>query len=83
MQLITAKSKTGVDGILHLMLPTNFKNSDLEVIVILNPGEKKMNEESGHDVWPADFFEKTYGCMKDDPIQSYPQGDFPVREELM
>ena len=83
MQLITAKSKTNVDGILHLMVPTSLKNSEVEVMTILNPAENKMNENNGYDVWPPDFSEKTYGCMKDDPIQRYPQGDFPVREELL
>jgi len=32
--------------------------------------------------WPPDFFEKTAGCLTDDPIERAPQGDYEIREIL-
>ncbi|MBD2596530.1 DUF2281 domain-containing protein [Nostoc spongiaeforme FACHB-130] len=32
--------------------------------------------------WPAGFFEQTAGCLADDPIQRYPQGEYEQREQL-
>ncbi|WP_242056532.1 MULTISPECIES: DUF2281 domain-containing protein [unclassified Nostoc] len=32
--------------------------------------------------WPPGFFEQTAGCLADDPIQRYPQGEYEQREQL-
>ena len=40
---------------------------------------QKSPEELG---WPAGFFEETAGCLADDPIQRYPQGEYEEREQL-
>ncbi len=32
--------------------------------------------------WTTGFFEETAGCLADDPIQRYPQGEFEEREQL-
>ncbi|MEN2383759.1 MAG: type II toxin-antitoxin system ParD family antitoxin [Gloeotrichia echinulata IR180] len=39
----------------------------------------KTPEELG---WPAGFFEQTAGCLQDDPLVRYPQGEYEVRESL-
>jgi len=31
--------------------------------------------------WPPDFFEKTAGCLADDPIERAPQGEYEIRKE--
>ena len=33
--------------------------------------------------WPVDFFEKTAGCMQDDPLQREPQGEYEQRREFL
>ncbi|HLP92030.1 MAG TPA: DUF2281 domain-containing protein [Nostocaceae cyanobacterium] len=41
--------------------------------------QQKSPEELG---WPPGFFEETAGCLADDPIQRYPQGEYEEREQL-
>lgn len=39
----------------------------------------KTPEELG---WPAGFFEQTAGCLQDEPLVRYPQGEYEIREPL-
>jgi hypothetical protein len=32
--------------------------------------------------WPANYFEETYGALRDDPLARPEQGTFEIREEL-
>ena len=32
--------------------------------------------------WPTNYFEETYGALRDDPLVRPEQGDFEIREEL-
>jgi Bacterial antitoxin of ParD toxin-antitoxin type II system and RHH len=41
--------------------------------------QPKTPEELG---WPAGFFEQTAGCLQDDPLVRYPQGEYEAREPL-
>ncbi|MEA5503329.1 type II toxin-antitoxin system ParD family antitoxin [Halotia wernerae UHCC 0503] len=41
--------------------------------------QPKTPEELG---WPANFFEQTAGCLQDEPLVRYPQGEYEVREPL-
>jgi plasmid stability protein len=40
----------------------------------------KIPEELG---WPPGFFERTFGCLRDDPIVRWPQGEYEEREQLL
>ena len=84
MQSITVQSHVGSDGILRLQIPVGVKDADLNVTINyqlpdLN-GAAKSPEDRG---WPPGFFEATFGCLKDDPIERPPQGEYEVREELL
>ena len=41
--------------------------------------QQKTTEELG---WQPGFFEETAGCLQDDPIVRYPQGEYEQREPL-
>jgi len=41
--------------------------------------QSKTPEELG---WPPNFFEQTAGCLQDDPLMRYPQGEYELRESL-
>jgi hypothetical protein len=52
---------------------------------ILNLISKKTavkNTQLESTQWPQNFFEKTAGCLADDPIERAPQGDYEIREIL-
>ncbi|MHC5597729.1 MAG: hypothetical protein ACYTXC_17620 [Nostoc sp.] len=83
MNSIKIRSRVGKDGILHLEIPVGITDKELEIMVIYQlletPTQQKTPEELG---WPPGFFEQTAGCLADDPIQRYPQGEYEEREPL-
>ncbi len=80
MQSIKVQAHIGGDGLLKLELPTGLSDTDLEVLVVIQPLNSKPAVKAD---WPADFFDQTYGMFKDDPLERLPQGDYEVREELV
>lgn len=90
MQSIRLNSHIGPDGILKLEVPVGMADTDIEVMVIMQPLPKKpaaaatngtkTPEELG---WPPGFFEETYGCMHDTPLVREDQGEYEVREEFV
>ena len=86
MQTITLQSHVGLDGILNLQVPTSLSCVDLEVLLVLQPVANKTDtvivEETDANGWPIGFFERTYGCFRDNPIEREYEGDFEVRDEL-
>ena len=76
MVAIPVKTRLGADGILNLRLPTGLPETDVEVVVIVQPVEIHKN------MWPEDFFEETYGAFAQHPIQRGSQRTFDEREVL-
>jgi hypothetical protein len=80
MRSIHLKSHVGPDGTLKLSVPTDLSDTEVEIVVILNPIETPA--AAGDSKWPADFFETTFGACEDDPLVRPPQGEFEVRETI-
>jgi len=68
MDAIKLRSHVGPDGILKLEVPVGVKDTDLDVIVNVEPvgngAPAKTPEELG---WPKGFFEEVAGSMPDFP----------------
>ena len=81
MQSIKLNSHVGSDGILHLDLPVNVKNVELEVVVTVKNVSFTANksEKSG---WSSGFFEKTAGAWQGEILEREAQGEYDNREEL-
>ena len=73
-KIIQLKSHIKVDGLLGLCVLTSMQESDVEVVIVVRPipgtVEKELPEARD---WPPEFFERTAGCLADDPIQRWPQ----------
>jgi len=81
MQTISLKSHVGADGVLTLNVPLNVCETDLEVLVVVQPLAKNgSNPQPG---WPPGFFEETAGAWQGEPLERPDQGEFEVREELV
>jgi hypothetical protein len=52
---------------LTIPVPKAFQNRPIEIIML--PLEVRIQNKD----WPPDFFEKTAGCLSDDPIERAPQ----------
>ena len=79
---ILIHSHVGSDGILQIEVPTEFKDTDLEVTVSIqtvNPVPKKTPEELGY---APGFFEEVVGGWVGEPLVREEQGEYEKREEL-
>ncbi len=81
MQTIKLKSHVGDDGILHLDVPTDIKNAELEVVVTFR-NIISSSENSKELEWTPGFFDKTAGAWEGEPLQRESQGEYENREEL-
>jgi len=83
MQSIKLRSRVGQDGILHLEIPVGIADKEIEVMVIYQPLEPSAQTKTPEELgWPPGFFEQTAGCLQDDPLVRYPQGEYEQREPL-
>ena len=77
----------GVIEIRSLELPVG---SVAEVIVIVEKAAsvesesmQPVNATKQEDLgWPPGFFERTFGCWRDEPLVREPQGEYETRDEL-
>ena len=76
METITLHSRVGADGLLKLQVPVNLTNTELDVVLIVQP-VASVDQALG---WPPGFFEQTYGSFRDQPLVREPQGEYEVRE---
>jgi len=45
MEMLKMRSQTGASGFLKVDLPTNIKESDVEVVIVINPVRKNIEEQ--------------------------------------
>ncbi|OAB58152.1 hypothetical protein AY600_01130 [Phormidium willei BDU 130791] len=59
----------GDDGILNVQMPSDVRNTELDVLVVFqattSPGQDRVAKDRE---WPSGFFEKTWGSCADDLI---------------
>ncbi|MBD0388293.1 MAG: hypothetical protein ICV54_17755 [Nostoc sp. C3-bin3] len=85
MRSIKIRSYVGEDGILHLDIPVEMKETELEVTMTLKSIKKQptsLKEEELRQLEWHEFIDKTYGCLADDPIMRHPQGEYEEREPI-
>ena len=81
MDTVKLHSRTDRNGILHLDIPVNRQNTDLEVTVTFIPiqsGDSNKDELG----WSEGFFDRTAGAWVGEPLVRGEQGEYPQREEL-
>ena len=78
METITLHSRVGADGLLTLQVPVKATNTELEVVLIVQPVTALTSEHG----WPASFFEDVAGGWQGERLVREDQGEYEVREEL-
>jgi len=76
MVTISAKGRVKDDGTLDLHVATGLPESDVEVLLVLEPSASR------EDGWPEGYFERTFGSLRDNPIPYEPPPQFEARREL-
>jgi hypothetical protein len=83
MVTISAKGRVKDDGTLDLHVTTGLRETDVEVLLVLEPlaleNERMVPSEGG---WPDGYFEKTFGSFQENPMTYEPPPQFETREEL-
>ncbi|MBO3458427.1 hypothetical protein G7B40_025290 [Aetokthonos hydrillicola Thurmond2011] len=76
MQSIKLRSRVGKDGVLHLDLPVEMTDTEIEVTVII---QRVTPQQRG---WMPGFFEEVIGGWVGEPLQRPEQGEYETREQL-
>ncbi len=83
MQNITLRYYVGEDRILHLDIPVGLTDGELEVTVSVQPVHSPSEVDSPQGKgWSPGFFERTFGSLRDEPLEREPQGELQEREPL-
>ncbi len=75
MQSLTLRSRIDENGILRLETPIGMPNTEVEVVLVVDPLEKHSN-------WPPGFFTEVIGGWQGEPLVREPQGEYETRDEL-
>ena len=83
MQRIQLKTHIGADGVLRVQMPPEFKNRDLEAILIVELlAEQELIEPPKFSGWQPGFFTEVIGSWVGEPLVREEQGDYEIREKL-
>lgn len=65
-------------------VPVELRHKRVEVILLSLDDMETARPDSAVDAngWPLDFFERTAGCLADDPVERAPQGEYEQRLKL-
>lgn len=81
MDSIKLNSHVGSDGILHLEVPVNIQNAELEVVVTIK-NISSVAEKTRKLNWSPGFLAKTAGAWQGEPLEREPREKYDNREEL-
>jgi hypothetical protein len=77
MQSLFLHTRVGKDGILKIEMPIGITNTDLDIVLVVNPVEEKQALN-----WSPDFFTEVIGGWQGEPLVREPQGKYETRDEL-
>jgi hypothetical protein len=77
METITLHSRVGADGLLKLEVPVKMTNTELDVVLIVQPVSSAAQEVG----WRPGFFEQTYGSFRDQPLVREAQGEYEAQAD--
>jgi len=66
-----------------MAIPTGLPETDVEVLLVARPLGAGGEEALAVGSWPAGFFEKTFGCLADDPLVRGPELPQEARAKLL
>jgi hypothetical protein len=75
MKSIKINKKVGADGILHLDIPVEMPDTEIEVTVTI----QRVTPQQG---WMPGFFEEVIGGWVGEPLTRPEQGEYENREQL-
>jgi hypothetical protein len=83
MTSFSVKTRLKPDGTLQVAIPTGLPEADVDVLVVVRPLDAGGGTVAPSGSWPEDFFDKTYGCLAEEPLVREPQLQHGTREKLL
>ena len=83
MTSFSIKTRLKPDGTLQVAIPTGLPEADVDVLVVVRPLDAGGGKVAQKSSWPEEFFDKTYGCLAEDPLVREPQLQQEAREKLL
>jgi len=80
MKTIHVRSRVGSDGVLNLNVSTGIKDSELDVLIIVDQ-PNRLAQPSTPEQW-AQFVKTTAGSITDPTFIRHEQGESEAREAL-
>jgi len=78
MQSLTLHTRVGKDGILKIEMPIGITDTELDVVLVVNPVTNKQDAKG----WPPGFFTEVIGGWQGERLVREPQGVYETRDEL-
>ena len=82
MQTLTIRSRADADGLVHLDIPSDYANTELDVTVTVRPVPIASTQNGAGVNWPAAFFETIVGGWKGEPLVRQEGPLYELRDEL-
>ncbi|VXD18982.1 conserved hypothetical protein [Planktothrix serta PCC 8927] len=83
MQVIKVKTRVDAEGKVILQVPQDLANQELEIAIVYQLVSPETSTQTPEKLgWISGFFEQTAGCLADEPLVRYPQGEYEVREKI-
>jgi len=82
MRSILIRSRVGADGVLHLDVPSNLVETDVEVMVIVAPVSQSDLGRTEKLAWSTGFFESVVGSWQGERLTRECEGEYETREKL-
>ena len=81
MTTIQVNGHTKPDGTLDISVSTGLPESDVEVLLVVQPVDQANRSTNGG--WPPGFFERTAGRWHGTRLRRGDQGEYEEREKLL
>jgi len=82
MRSILIRSRVGADGVLHLDVPSDLVDTDVEVMVVLQAVSQSDPGRAEEVAWSTGFFESVVGGWQGERLTREHEGEYETREKL-
>ena len=82
MVSFSLKTRVKPDGSLQVAIPTGLPETDVDVLLVVQPLPAGREGGAAGNSWPEGFFEETFGCLSEDPLVRGAQLQYETREKL-
>jgi hypothetical protein len=83
MVSFSVKTRVKPDGTLQVVIPTGLPETDVDVHLVIRPLTVGNGGGTASGSWPEGFFDRTFGCLAEDPLVREPQPQLEAREKLL